>query len=101
MFANVDVLVLEKNDVLLVPDSALVYDRNGTYLWRVDDEGRAEKVPVEIGIRRFGRVEVLRGASQGDSIVTAGVNKVTAGVRLASNAEAPRRADAETGEALD
>lgn len=101
MFANVDVLVLEKNDVLIVPDSALVYDRNGTYLWRVDDQGRAEKVPVEIGIRRFGRVEVLRGASQGDSIVTAGVNKVTAGVRLASNAEATRPAGAETGEALD
>ena len=82
MFANVDVVVLEKEDVLLVPDSALVYDRHGTYLWRLDEEGRAEKIPVEIGIRRFGQVEVLAGIAPGDRVVTAGVNKVTAGAPL-------------------
>ena len=82
MFANVDVVVLEKEGVLLVPDSALVYDRHGTYLWRLDQEGRAEKIPVEIGIRRFGQVEILAGIAPGDRVVTAGVNKVTAGSPL-------------------
>lgn len=79
MFANVDVVVLEKDDVLLVPDSAMVYDRHGTYLWRIDDEGRAEKLPVQIGIRRFSRIEILEGIAPGDRIITAGVNKVMAG----------------------
>ncbi|MCH2185636.1 efflux transporter periplasmic adaptor subunit, partial [Myxococcota bacterium] len=101
MFAIVDVLVLEKGYVLLVRDSALVYDRNGTYLWRVDDGGRAEKVPVEIGIRRYGRVEILDGVSAGDSIVTAGVNKVTAGAILIAAAEDSADMPAEPGEARD
>jgi membrane fusion protein (multidrug efflux system) len=82
MFANVDVLVLEKEGVLVVPDSAMIYDRHGTYVWRIDDEGRAEKVPVEIGIRRFSRVEILDGIQAGDRVITAGINKVMAGSAL-------------------
>ena len=82
MFANVDVEISVKDDALLVPESALIYDRNGTYLWRVDDENRAEKIPIEIGLRQAGRVEILKGVAAGDRIVSAGTNKVSAGSEI-------------------
>jgi membrane fusion protein (multidrug efflux system) len=79
MFANVDVVVLEKDAAILVPESAMVYDRHGTYVWRIDAGDRAEKVPVEIGVRREGHVEILAGVGAGDRVISAGVNKVMAG----------------------
>ena len=82
MFANIDVLISLREDALLLPESALVYDRNGTYLWRVDDENRAEKIPIEIGLRQAGRVEILKGVVSGDRIVSAGTNKVKAGSEI-------------------
>ncbi|MBW2229022.1 MAG: efflux RND transporter periplasmic adaptor subunit [Deltaproteobacteria bacterium] len=79
MFANVDVLVFEKEWALTVPEASIVYDRNGTYVWRVDADDRAEKVPVEMGIRQAGRVEILAGLAERDLVIAAGVNKVMAG----------------------
>ena len=79
MFANVDVVISVREDALLVPESALIYDRNGTYLWRVDEDNHAEKIPIEIGLRQAGHVEILHGIAAGDRIVSAGTNKVRAG----------------------
>jgi membrane fusion protein (multidrug efflux system) len=82
MFGNVEVEVARKEDALLLPESAMVYDRHGTYVWRVDAEQQAEKVPVEIGRRQGGRVEIVGGIAAGDWIISAGTNKVLAGKRV-------------------
>ncbi len=89
MFANVDVVVLEKQGALLVPESAMVYDRHGNYVWRLDGEDRAEKIPVTIGIRRNDQVEILAGIAAGDRIVSAGINKVMDGDILAVRSAVP------------
>jgi membrane fusion protein (multidrug efflux system) len=82
MFANVDVMVAVRPGALLVPEAAIVYDRNGSYLWRVDAEKLAEKVPVRIGLRQRGRVEIVEGVEAGDLIVSAGTNKLMAGSQV-------------------
>jgi membrane fusion protein (multidrug efflux system) len=82
MFANVDVRVARREDALLVPEASMVYDRNGTYVWRIDADGLAEKVPVELGLRGRGQVEITAGIAAGDVIVSAGTNKVMAGKKL-------------------
>ncbi|MEW6272285.1 MAG: hypothetical protein AB1689_23630 [Thermodesulfobacteriota bacterium] len=53
----------------------------------MDDESFAHHVPVELGIRREGRVEVTAGLAPGDRIVSAGTHKVADGapVRLAES----------------
>ncbi len=89
MFANVDVEIARKEGAILVPEAAVVYDRNGIYVWRVNEEGRAEKVPVEIGLRQSARVEVVRGLSSGDAVVSAGTHKVMAGSILRDVYAAP------------
>jgi membrane fusion protein (multidrug efflux system) len=82
MFANVDIDAVSRDDALLVPESAMVYDRHGAYVWRVDSDLRAEKVPVEIGLRQDGQVMISSGIQRDDWVITAGTNKVLAGKRV-------------------
>lgn len=82
MFANVDVEIAVRPGALLVPEAAIVYDRNGSYVWRIDERQQARKVPVRIGLRQRGRVEIVEGVAEGDQIVSAGTNKLMAGSRV-------------------
>jgi membrane fusion protein (multidrug efflux system) len=82
MFANVDVQIAQRDHALIVPEAAMVYDRNGTYVWRMIEDDQAEKVPVEVGLRADGGVEIVDGISAGDTIVSAGTHKVLAGKKL-------------------
>jgi len=95
LFANVDLEIAQRENALIVPESAVVFDREGTYVWRVRDEV-AERVPIEVGLRKDGRVEVTLGLSAGDTIVTAGTHKVIEGRKL--RAAAPRETSQARGE---
>ena len=81
LFANVDLEIAEREGAMLIPESAVVFDREGTYVWRLRDEV-AERVPIEIGLRKNGRVEVTLGLAAGDTIVSAGTHKVVEGRKL-------------------
>jgi membrane fusion protein (multidrug efflux system) len=87
LFANVDLQIAQRQNALLIPESAVVFDREGTYVWRVQDEV-AQRVPIEIGLRKHGRVEVTLGLQAGDTIVTAGTHKVIEGRKLRAAAPA-------------
>ncbi|NNL67411.1 MAG: efflux RND transporter periplasmic adaptor subunit [Myxococcales bacterium] len=76
LFAQVEAVIDEKPAALLVPEAAIVYDRNGAFVWRLDAEGLARRAPVELGLRTTGRVEVTQGLASGDRVVAAGTNKV-------------------------
>jgi membrane fusion protein (multidrug efflux system) len=82
MFANVDVEVAKRHGALLVPEAAMVYDRNGTYVWRLIEGDVVQKVPVEVGVRQAGEVEIREGLAPGDRVVSAGTHKVMAGDRV-------------------
>jgi len=82
MFANVDVEVSKRHGALLVPEAAMVYDRNGSYVWRVVEGDVVQKVPVEVGLRQAGEVEIVDGLAPGDRVVSAGTHKVMAGERV-------------------
>jgi len=85
MFVNVDVEVASKESALVVPESALVHDRRGAFVWRVNEEEQAERAPVQVGLRKAGQVEIELGLQPGDRVVSAGTHKVSEGrpVRVA------------------
>ncbi len=89
MFARVRLLTSDVQDAMTIPEQALLPQGEEFYVFRVS-EGRATRVKVEIGQRREGVVEILRGVSKDDVIVTAGQLKIRDGaaVKLA-NASAP------------
>lgn len=89
MFANIRVEVANKESALVVPEAAISYDADGTFIWRVRADSTPERVPVETGIRRQNRVEITSGLKIGDRIVSGGTHKVTPGSVLS---EAPAAA---------
>ncbi|MBM4268691.1 MAG: efflux RND transporter periplasmic adaptor subunit [Deltaproteobacteria bacterium] len=71
--------VSRRDDVIAIPESAIVHDVAGAFVWRLKDDGTAERVQIRLGARRPGEVEVSGGLAPGDRVVSAGVSKVSVG----------------------
>ena len=82
MFARVE-LHFDDAEVLSVPESALAPAGQTQYLYRVQD-GRVERMAVEIGQRQGGRVEIVSGLREGDVVIVAGVQKITDGQQVST-----------------
>jgi membrane fusion protein (multidrug efflux system) len=78
LFAKIILEISSRKDALMVPEDAIVYDRDGTFVWRIVDD-QAVRAPVELGIRQPGRVELRTGVHSGDRVVSAGTHKLHVG----------------------
>ncbi len=104
MFARVRLITRDERDALVVPEQALVPQGDEQYVYRVV-EGKALRTRVDVGQRREGRVEIVKGLAAGDTVVTAGQLKLRDGapVSVADVGGPPAGAapaKAETGGAL-
>ncbi|MDR2690141.1 MAG: efflux RND transporter periplasmic adaptor subunit [Azoarcus sp.] len=87
VFARVRVLVDRRDDVLLVPETALIPAPGQTqFVYRVED-GHARRVEVKTGARRAAEVEVVQGLAPGDRIVIAGQLKLRDGAPVMTAAD--------------
>ncbi|WP_420226802.1 efflux RND transporter periplasmic adaptor subunit [Pigmentiphaga litoralis] len=78
MFARVELQMGGQSEALLVPEAALVPVGDNQFVFRVE-EGRAVRVQIEVGERRDGLVEVIRGIEDQDIVVVAGTQKIRDG----------------------
>lgn len=93
MLLTLNVLQSERQ-ALAVPEIAVLQTGNVSFVYRVDAEGKAQRVPVRLGVREPGRVEVLEGLAVGDRIVVDGVVKLRPGqavIEAASPVVVPAR----------
>ncbi|MCG6873993.1 MAG: efflux RND transporter periplasmic adaptor subunit [Betaproteobacteria bacterium] len=90
MFVRTRLIIAERPDALTIPEEALVPVGSSQYVFRVSD-GKAERVKVETGVRRRGRVEIVSGLAAGDVVVTAGQIKLRDGVpvRMGTGDDSP------------
>jgi membrane fusion protein (multidrug efflux system) len=68
---------------LQVPELALVQLGQQAFLFRVLPDATVEQVPVKIGARRPGWVEILDGVQAGDRVVVEGTVKLKPGAKIA------------------
>ncbi|HTW23845.1 MAG TPA: efflux RND transporter periplasmic adaptor subunit [Candidatus Baltobacteraceae bacterium] len=72
MSANAEIILEEKKNVLLVPEGAVIFDKDKSSLVEVPDPkadtGR-RRVPVKLGISNGVKAEVVSGLSQGEKVV--------------------------------
>ena len=70
---------------LSVPELAVVGEGESQFVYTIDGQGRASRVPVRTGVHAGGRVEIVQGLRRGQRVITEGVVKVSDGmtVRLA------------------
>jgi len=78
MFARVEVLVGKHADALQIPIDAVSRLEDMQYVYIVH-EGKAERVPVEIGIRDENRVEITKGLKGGEEVIISGKDLVQDG----------------------
>ena len=87
MSATANIILSVKDDVLLVPTSA-VQTQNGENFVRVMKNGQVQEVSVEIGDSSDTETEVKSGLKEGDEVVT---NIITPGATSGASANSPFR----------
>jgi membrane fusion protein (multidrug efflux system) len=78
MFARIDLIVDQSDDVLLIPTEAVVQEMDGKKVWMISN-GRAKSQPITTGYRTNEQVEVLSGLQAGDTIMITGLMQVREG----------------------
>ncbi|MDR0563584.1 MAG: efflux RND transporter periplasmic adaptor subunit [Azoarcus sp.] len=82
VFARVRLIVGQRNEVMLMPESALIPAPGQTqYVYRIDG-GVARRVEIKTGMRRATEVEVTQGLRPGDVVVVAGQFKLREGMSV-------------------
>lgn len=81
MFANLSVLVDEKQNTLLVPVDAIT-EVDGQPAVYVVKDNIAKLRPVEVGLSNDGQVEILSGVEEGELVVVAGQGNLTDGTKV-------------------
>ena len=69
MTANVEIIVAEKEEVLMVLSEAVLYKKGGHFVRVKKDDGSIEERPVQAGISNGVVIEIIKGLSQGDTII--------------------------------
>jgi membrane fusion protein (multidrug efflux system) len=81
MFARVTLLVEERDQAIVVPETALVPIGQDQFIYRVVD-GKAVLTKIKIGQRRRGQVEIVEGLERDSVIVTEGAVKLRDGAAV-------------------
>ncbi len=88
MFARVTLIVEERPNAVLIPETALMPMGRDVFAFRVID-GKAVQTKLRTGLRRAGEVEVLEGLQAGDTIVSEGAQKLRDGQFVRESKLAP------------
>ena len=93
-FARIRVELPAEDDVVIIPQTALVASLYGDYVYRIrtgkaegdaEPERTVEQIFVKAGRRSNGTVEILDGLAAGDAVVNAGQNRLSNGARVTVN----------------
>jgi len=82
MFAEVATQLPTQNNVLTLPQRVIIYNPYGNAVFLlVEKDGQltAESRQVETGDVRSGRVEIISGLAEGDTVAADGINKLRNG----------------------
>ncbi len=82
MFARMHVAVIRRENVTVVPDTALIREDGQYRAFVVDDDMTARERSVEVGIGLADRYEVLEGLSPGEAVVVRGHHLLEDGMRV-------------------
>jgi membrane fusion protein (multidrug efflux system) len=77
MFARVNAVFGSRDNALVIPEEAIIPQGGRTFVVKVvagdkPDALISERVAVKVGLRQPGKVEIVEGLSAGDTVVTAG-----------------------------
>jgi membrane fusion protein (multidrug efflux system) len=72
MFVDVELVTQVRDDALLVPKRAVLYDDELTFVYRVNEDRRAQRVRIRPALSDPEHVVPAEGLEEGDRVVVAG-----------------------------
>jgi len=81
MGGDAEILVDSKENVLLIPADALV-EREKNYVWTVDNQGKAHKKEIKIGLESEDNIEITDGLLEGDEVIVKGLVGLKEGQKI-------------------
>lgn len=82
LYANISLIIGEKSNTLMIPESAIIRDGDTEYVWVVVKDNQVGMQKIITGTRENAKVEVLNGLPEGTLVVTAGQMKLGGGKRV-------------------
>lgn len=82
LFARLAITVDQRDNAIVIPEMAVVPDGMGKMVYVVEG-GKAKRVPIELGKRLPGKVEVVSGLTPKMQIITAGQMRLRDGSAIA------------------
>ncbi len=82
MFANLKLIVNKKEDVIVVPEAALIPKGDDVQVYVVNADDSTVNKLVKVGIRMAGTVEILEGLSEGEIVIVEGHQKLGPGMKV-------------------
>lgn len=100
MFARINAVFSERENALVIPEEAIVPQGARLFVVKINASAdrqtlTTQRVPVKVGLRSPGRVEILDGLVAGDTVVTAGHQRVQRDGTPVRLAQAPPAAEAQ------
>lgn len=82
MFISLELVIKVDEEALMIPEAALQFRRDDTFVYVQDSDGRAERREVTIGVRQSERIQILSGLEAGDRVVVEGHQKMGPGSKI-------------------
>jgi membrane fusion protein (multidrug efflux system) len=102
MFARVNAVFGARENALVIPEEAIIPQGGRTFVVKVvqgakPDERVSERVAVKVGLRQPGKVEIVEGLAAGDTVVTAGHQRLQKDGTAVRMVELPQAAGGKPG----
>lgn len=96
-FVNARLLVEQKPNVTLLPNSAIQRNAQGTYVWLVGPDQTVSVRPITVGTTENDESEITEGLAPGDTVVTVGVDRLEEGGKVAAEVPGEKPAAGKRG----
>ena len=96
-FVEISVLAGAISKAVMVPEGAIQYGKQGTYLFVVSQANKAEMRPVKTGVRYRGLIQIVDGVAPGERVVVLGQLMLFPGAPVNDTAQQPQGTNAAPG----
>lgn len=82
MTGDVYIHIVEKNNVLMVPYTAIIEDDKNRFVFVVMKKGTLQKIVVKTGLENYEYTEIISGLDENDIIVSSDISKLKEGQKI-------------------
>lgn len=76
MTGDINIRITSKKNVLMIPYTAMGEDKDGKYVFKIENNNKLKKTYIQTGLENYDSTEILKGLNENDSIVESNISKL-------------------------